>query len=265
MTDEPTPPPPAPSRPESTSQPPVLPAQPAGRNPLAGYQPLDGDPDFPNVLNKLLKKPLSLVHHLETSEESGRIPLRLLGITLACLAIFGVVVGSFSGGHQLWAAPVKIMGGLLFSGLICVPSLYIFTCLGGLEAKFRTIAGVMTALIALSSVLLVGFAPVVWLFSVSSSSATFLGFLLLALWLICSGFGLLIVTRAGRALGMRNTSHLGLWCVVFLMVTIQMTTTLRPILGPAAEHFINFREKKFFLQYWSEQFQAESDAAARVP
>ena len=108
---------------------------------------------------------------------------------------------------------------LLFSGVICLPSLYIFTCMGGLDAKFSTVSGMLCALIALSGLLLVGFAPVVWLFSVSSTSATFLGVLLIVLWLICACFGLSLVFRSGHALGMTNTGHFAFWCLIFLLVT----------------------------------------------
>ena len=92
--------------------------------------------------------------------------------------------------------------------------------------------------------------------SVSSTSIIFLGFLLLSLWIVCAGFGLVLVFRAGRALGMTNTGHLTVWCAVFLLVTLQMTTTLRPIIG-TSDKLINFEEKKFFLAYWSEQLSGD--------
>lgn len=248
MTDEPNPATPPP--------PPVPPFRSEPRDPKKGYEPLEGGSDLPNLINKLLKKPLSLIHNLELEEDGRKIPLHLLLISVICLAIFGLVVGTFSWQEQIWAAPLKIVGGLLFSGLICLPSLYIFACLGGLDAKFRTIVGVLCGLIALSGLLLVGFAPVVWLFSVSSTSIIFLGLLLLSLWIVCAGFGLVLVFRAGRALGMTNTRHLTVWCAVFLLVTLQMTTTLRPIIG-TSDKLINFEEKKFFLAYWSEQLSGD--------
>ena len=45
--------------------------------------------------------------------------------------VYGVVVGKFSGGAQLWIAPAKIAVGTILSILICLPSLYIFTCRAG--------------------------------------------------------------------------------------------------------------------------------------
>jgi len=221
-----------------------------------GYEPLEGGCTLPNLINKLLKKPLSIIHELEMKKNAGKITSLLLLIATVSFSVFGVIVGTFSWDDQIWAAPLKIVCGLLFSGVICLPSLYIFTCMGGLDAKFSTVSGMLCALIALSGLLLVGFAPVVWLFSVSSTSATFLGFLLIVLWLICACFGLSLVFRSGHALGMTNTGHFAVWCLIFLLVTLQMTTTLRPIIG-SEEKLVNFEEKKFFLSYWSEQVMQE--------
>ena len=224
----------------------------------SGFVPMEGGVSFSNLLSKLLRKPLSIFHELETKEVLWKIPITLILISVVSLTVFGLVVGTFSWGNQIWAAPLKIVSGLMFSALICLPSLYIFTCMGGLEARFSTVIGMLCSIVALSGLLLVGFAPVVWLFSVSSTSVVFIGFLLLALWMICVGFGFTLVFRAGKAMGMANTGHLMVWCIIFLLVTVQMTTTLRPIVG-ASETLINFDEKKFFLQYWSEEFQQATD------
>ena len=83
----------------------------------------------------------------------------------------------------------------------------------------------------------------------------FFGFLLIVLWLICACFGLSLVFRSGHALGMTNTGHFAVWCLIFLLVTLQMTTTLRPIIG-SEEKLVNFEEKKFF----SELLVRASDA-----
>ena len=224
----------------------------------SGFVPMEGDASFSNLLSKLLRKPLSIFHELETKEALWKIPVTLILISVVSLTVFGLVVGTFSWGDQIWAAPLKIASGLMFSALICLPSLYIFTCIGGLEARFSTVVGMLCSIVALSGLLLVGFAPVVWLFSVSSTSAVFIGFMLLALWMICVGFGFTLVFRAGKAMGMTNTGHLLVWCLIFLLVTVQMTTTLRPIVGESDALF-NFEEKKFFLQYWSEELQQATD------
>ena len=224
----------------------------------SGFVPMEGGTSFSNLLSNLLRKPLSIFHELETKKVLWKIPITLILISVVSLTVFGFVVGTFSWGDQIWAAPLKIVSGLMFSALICLPSLYIFTCIGGLEVRFSTVVGMLCSIVALSGLLLVGFAPVVWLFSASSTSAIFIGFMLLSLWMICVGFGFNLVFCAGKAMGMTNKCHLLVWCLIFLLVTIQMTTTLRPIVGES-DMLFNFEEKKFFLQYWSEELQEATD------
>lgn len=213
------------------------------------------EPGFSQVLNHLLKKPLSVIHEINHGERN---PLpALMAVTLVCLSIFGLVLGMFSAGDQLWAAPAKVVGGVLFSGLICLPSLYIFGALGGMDAKVQSIIGLMLTFLSITSLLLVGFAPVLWLFSTSSNSLAFFGFLSLAIWGICLIFGLRVITRASKSMGGGKGGHIHIWAVIYMLVTIQMTTTLRPIIGES-DKFLNLTEKKFFLMHWGENLNSEA-------
>src|SRR5260370_41064186 len=106
--------------------------------------------------------------------------------------------GTFCRGAQVWAAPVKIAGGLLFSALICLPSLYIFSCLGGSKARLVEVVGLVAGLLLLMTVLLIGFAPVAWVFSQSTESVAAMGALHLAFWLISTCFGIRFI-NAGFA------------------------------------------------------------------
>lgn len=219
--------------------------------------PIEGPLNLSNILGALLKRPLDLVATIEKNHAVPWLPLAL--IALACLALFGLVVGAFSAGNQLWAAPLKITGGALFAGIICLPSLLIFSSLAGVQARFQTLAALLLAAISITALLLVGFAPVVWLFSTSSDSAIFFGFLCLVLWLVCLTFGLRFIGRTARALGAKHTAHLGVWCAVFILVTLQLPTTLRPIIDSSPnEPILTLDEKKFFLKHWSDQFSRET-------
>jgi len=214
-----------------------------------------GESGFSHILNHLLKKPLSVIYEINQGNSN---PLSaLLIISLVSLAVFGLVLGMFSSGDQLWAAPVKVVGGLFFSSLICLPSLYIFSALGGVDARVKNTLGLMLTFLAITSLLLVGFAPVVWLFSTSSNSLGFFGFLSLSIWIVCLIFGLRVVTRASRSMGGGKGGHLYIWAIIFMLVTLQMTTTLRPIIGKS-DDFLNLKEKRFFLGYWSEVMTTEN-------
>jgi len=82
------------------------------------------------AIESILRQPRRVMFQLR---QPGRRKLiaAMLFIAVACSLIYGVIVGSFSGGVQWWAAPLKISAGLLISALICLPSLYIFACLSG--------------------------------------------------------------------------------------------------------------------------------------
>jgi hypothetical protein len=164
-------------------------------------------------------------------------------------------------GTQLWAAPVKVALGLLISAIICLPSLYIFTCLSGSHARLVEICGLVAGLLMLMTILLIGFAPVAWLFSTSTTSITWMGVLHLIFWLIATFFGLRFLETAFSHTRARSTAGLNTWIIIFVLVVVQMTTALRPIIG-TDNHFLP-TEKKFFLSHWGDNLKASSQNPAR--
>lgn len=207
---------------------------------------MEGPITFLNVIENLLKHPGSLLH--ECGRGGVKIILLLLGVTALSLGVFGVLLGTFSGGAQLWSAPLKVGLGTIAAMMICLPSLYIFSALGGLEARLSQIAGVLLTMVALIGLLLLGFAPVLWVFSASTSSLGFMGFLAVAFWLISLFFGTRLLLSLSGILGMQNRGYLVLWIAIFLVVTLQMSTSLRPIIGTAETLLPT--EKRFFLEHW---------------
>ncbi|HEX4665523.1 MAG TPA: hypothetical protein VH207_02900 [Chthoniobacterales bacterium] len=179
----------------------------------------------------------------------------LLLFALIGMALYGVAVGSLAGGNQFWIAPAKLAFGTLLSVLICLPSLYILICLSGTEVRFGAVAGALFAAVCLTSLLLVGFAPVAWIFSQSTDSVAFMGTLHLLFWLIGLGFGLRLIRGLRRIDGPNKGSHLVIWSLIFILVCLQMTTTLRPIVG-RSDHFLP-GEKKFFLAHWADSLSAK--------
>jgi hypothetical protein len=218
---------------------------PAGDSPIA-------------MIEALLKFPGRIIHELQFNWRRS-LTIWLLFFALAGMALYGVVVGSFSGGSQMWIAPAKLALGTLLSVLICLPSLYIFACLGGVDARLRTVSGVLFAAVGLGALLLIGFAPVAWIFSQSSDSFVFMGALHLTLWAIGIGFGLRLIDGMSRLLSGSARGHLKVWGLIFVVVCLQMTTTLRPIIAPAKTFFPT--EKKFFMANWWESLNGPAPAA----
>ena len=108
----------------------------------------------------------------------------------------------------------------------------------------------IAGLIALMTVLLIGFAPIAWVFSQSTESLPAMGALHLIFWFIATYFGLRFLHAGFTHLSARPAG-LRVWVVIFLLVMIQMTTALRPIVGTADSLLPT--EKKFFVKHWLEQ------------
>src|SRR5215472_17236766 len=125
----------------------AAPASAGALGPTHGQDPLEREPIMNAVVavEALLRQPRRVMYQLR-QPGSGRLLGSMLFVGLVCSLIYGVVVGSFSMGTQLWAAPVKIAGGLLVCAVICLPSLYIFTCLSGSRAGLGEICGLLAGL-----------------------------------------------------------------------------------------------------------------------
>ncbi len=199
------------------------------------------------LFDALLRKPKESATSLATEPTSSSI-LWLAGAALGSMAIYGLVLGLFSGGTQIWAAPLKLTIGLLFAAVICFPSLCILGALAGSEATPRGNLAVLCGGLALCGLLLLGFAPVLWVFSQSTESLGFFGFLGIAIWLASVLLGLGFILRGLRGTTARGFAPLTLWASVFLLVALQMTSALRPIIG-TSEAFLP-TEKRFFIEHW---------------
>ena len=214
----------------------------------AQFQALENASLF-SVVDATLKRPAQMVHELIHGKE-WKSSAALLFILLFCLAAIGAVMGSFSGGAQLWVAPLKIAVGTLLSALICLPSLYILLCLSGGEQSFPQVARMLLLGLTLAGILFIGFVPVAWIFSQATESVVFMGILYLLVWGIGLFFGLRLMRQSLEFLNKRSIGTLGLWTAIFSLVLLQMSTSLRPIIGKHEP--LQFGEKKFFLMHWGE-------------
>ena len=241
----PTPPAVPPTIPPSS--PPPLGAHPDEQAPL---------PSAISALEAILRQPRRVLFQLR-QPGAGRVILAMLGAAVMCGLVYGIVIGSFSGGTQLWAAPLKVVAGMLVAAAICLPSLYIFACLSGSTARLVEVVGLVAGLLLLMAVLLIGFAPVAWLFSQSTDSLILMGALHLLFWFIATYFGLRFL-NAGFVLREDREGGIKVWMVIFVLVAVQMTTALRPLLGTADTLLPT--EKRFFLNHWGQCLKEASRA-----
>ncbi|HEX7260684.1 MAG TPA: hypothetical protein VF258_02625 [Luteolibacter sp.] len=227
--------------------------------------PLPENLDLKSLFEALLRRPHALVARLAEPNHgaTGRFAL----MAVISILLFGFVLGCFAKHEQLWAAPAKITAGLVFSGLICFPSLYIFSTLAGARVTVSQLAACLAGALALAGLLLLGFAPAVWIFAESTDSFGFMGTLAVGSWIIAVTFSLRFLKSVIFATGGTQKAPLAIWSAVFLLVTLQMTTSLRPILGRSP--VLLTQEKKFFLQHWgdtmSEPLPKQPAVTNRIP
>src|SRR2546427_2890149 len=235
-------------------------AQGAPAPPVADPEDLAPIPNVFAAIESILRQPRRVMFQLR-QPGSARLIAAMLFTSVVCSLIYGVIVGTFSGGVQFWAAPVKVAAGLLISALICLPSLYIFACLSGSQARLAEVGGLVAGLAMLLTILLIGFAPVAWIFSQSTESVVAMGALHLAFLLVSTYFGLRFLNAGFSTHQDRSGGGIKIWMVIFLFVILQMTTALRPWIGKA-DTFLS-SEKKFFASHWLECIKQSNDSGSR--
>lgn len=215
---------------------------------MSGYEAMTSHPTLGSVVDALLKSPTRLLYEWQ---EGRRTPVvGFLGLIFGVsFLVFGLLLGMFSGESQLWIVPLKILGGATVTALITLPSLYVFSSLGGFDMTLQRACGLLLSGLALIGVILLGLAPVLWIFTQSTDSVGFMGFLGLVFWLAALSFGMGMILKNAKVFGNHSTGFLVLWALIFITVTLQMSTSLRPLLGPAEETILP-TEKRFFLEHW---------------
>lgn len=213
------------------------------------YVPIEGRLTLLSVADSILKHPARTARELIAGRTISAM-LILFVIILASAVASGLIMGSFAGGTQLWKVPVKLTAGILLSALICLPSLYIFTSLSGSKQTLAQTTGLFLQSLALAGILLVGFAPIVWIFSQATSTTVFMGILHLLFWIIAISFSLELLMAAFSHVNDCDMRVLKIWGLILIVVLLQMSTTLRPLIGKDDGTWI--KEKKFFVTHWRE-------------
>ncbi len=220
--------------------------------PTAAPPPSDPEADARyqrNELGALLKAPQWLIVQIDSDRALVHRALRMTLWGLVFHAIFGLALGLFGGWSTAGMAAAKTPLIALCSLLLCFPSLYVFGCIGGLPLSLPQAAAIAGALVAVTGLLLLALAPVAWLFAVSTNNLAFVVLLTLLIWLVASGFARAFLDRLKSSVRLKRLAGLNWWLLIYLLVTWQMTTFLRPLLGPAAEGWWT-SEKMFFLVHF---------------
>lgn len=206
----------------------------------------DIKPTVSYTLDTLIKRPGEISFAiLESKSTPAR--FHMIFIFTLCALAYGAIMGSFSGGLQWMATPVRLSAGWILSALICLPSLHVLCALSGGRQSIADAAGVLLQSMTLQAIIMLAFSPVVWLFSQSTNGTFFMGALHLSAWSIGAKFALSIVNNAFHAYNGQN-KFLFIWSMVYVLVALQMSTTLRPFIGEFDGW--ELQERVFFIKHW---------------
>jgi len=230
--------------------------------PLPGSEPVVVE----NPLAALLKAPAQLAGIMARNEGLFRTGLLFMLCALVFHAVFGFAIGLFSGWGIGLMAAVKAPMIAFFALLLCFPSLYVFSSVNGVPLTLSQTFMLGSSCLAMIGLLLIGLAPVAWLFAVSTESLPFMVLLVTAIWFVSLSFSIRFVNKLKTGTLIRRTGGIGVWFVILALVTLQMTTCLRPLLGkpdPARGWFTS--EKKFFLSHYGSTLDEPASPAKSGP
>ena len=197
---------------------------------------------------ELLRNPNGCIERARDTQRPGMRILFLLAVATAGSAAFGFAVGSFVGWEVALLDSLKMVGVLLFSFLICFPTLYVFASLGGCTLKPLRLMAVGLSAMAVLGCLLAALAPVLWLFAVSTKAVGCIIFFACAFAAIAAYFASRPLRCAHESRLVGSRAGLNVWFAVFFLVALQTVTLMRPMLSPSGTER-NPEGKCFFLEH----------------
>jgi len=90
-----------------------------------------------------------------------------------------------------------------------------------------------------------------------------MGALHLVFWFIATFFGLRFLSAGFSHSKARSSAGLNTWIIIFMLVVMQMTTALRPIVGKSSTFLP--QDKKFFVTHWGDCLNAEPAPKPQTP
>lgn len=199
------------------------------------------------VIGRLLRAPSDIAASCREDRDTRAIALASLGAVALGSAVFGAVIGSFRGQEQILYAAIKVPLAMLITLALSAPAFHALAAVLGRPWPMRSVVALVLASAGRSSLVLLAFAPVLWLLIDlglgyhASSVAAWLAYAvagLAALGVLVRGIG----AGPGRALTALA------FVAVFFAVGGQAAWILRPYLGRPSEKtvpFLRAREGSF--------------------
>ncbi|MBI5360027.1 MAG: hypothetical protein HZA48_05535 [Planctomycetes bacterium] len=205
------------------------------------------------TLDLYLKDRASIFKNIVTG---GHLRPAIFNSLLAAIVIsfiYGAVMGFFAGGAQVLYSALKFPIAVVACYFICLPTFYIFSSILSSRYSIAQSMAILLCMTVPAVLLLLGFAPIVWFFSISTGTAGFMFLLHGIVFAIATAFGILYlydcvgyINYISKGAGDTNMAFLNVWMVIYLTVQCQLLSYLGPFISAGEKMFI-FR-KGFFTE-----------------
>lgn len=164
--------------------------------------------------------------------------------TFVFLGCYGVLMGLGGGPLQALASAIKLPILFLLTLSICLPALHLLHMVFGSKQSVLQQVVLMLAAFAVTSALLLGFAPVIAFFMMTTRSYPFIKLLHVGTIAFCAVIGMrffsagmrLTVSPDEPGIALRQRILRG-WLLLYMFVGTQLAWTLRPFIGDPDRSF----------------------------
>ena len=166
-------------------------------------------------------------------------------VTIVALSgFFGLVAGAYSGPAQALSSAIKLPLLFFATFIVCFPAFFVVQVLVGSRLRLLQLIVLVSAALALTSVLLAAFVPITLFFLVTGANYYFQHLLNIAIAGVAGLFGiyalhegLSLVCEKRGVYPRKALTIMRAWAVLFAFVGIQLAWNLRPFLGDRSQPF----------------------------
>ncbi|MCR9141838.1 MAG: hypothetical protein NXI24_06270 [bacterium] len=208
------------------------------------------------TIETIFKNPAEITQDIAAHIQTKHRMLVLCLIILLCGGGYGFTMGIAHSWQQAISSALKVPLLFMLTLGVCIPTLHFIGLFLGSRVSFSQSATVLLLGIAVSSVLLLGFATIAFFFWITGSQYRFLLLMHVLFFGIAGLAGLISILRNFRRLsadadtGPRTRFNLlQVWMFLYMFVGTQMAYTLSPFLGREPEFYIFHKEGGNFYTY----------------
>lgn len=213
---------------------------------------------------RILRDRAEFFNEVKKGEDLWQKSLSLLLSAAMYFAIYGALMGAYSGWAQAFSSAIKLPVLYLLTATICLPALYVLNLLFGAKQNLAQHVLVILATLAMTGVLLLGFAPVTAFFLMTAKHYQFFKLLNVAILGTTAIIGVTFFHQGMLSLEEKppklteeppklTEDHevrtktprqrvLTLWIFLFAFVGSQLGWTIRPFFGSPNMPFEIVRE-----------------------